>query len=114
MKIETLKALIIREINLLVDEDELVEAISDILDLYEKDNETSTYPDWSKPTAPYKNPYVLEIKTQTYGDICPCNPKNGGSGICGCTIGNQIVGQPVYYWTTTTTTNAQIETSRNS
>ncbi len=24
----------------------------------------------------------------TVGDMCPCNPKNGGSGICNCTIAN--------------------------
>lgn len=26
-----------------------------------------------------------------YGDICSCNPKNGGSGICGCIMGNTMV-----------------------
>ena len=26
-----------------------------------------------------------------YSEICSCNPKNGGSGICGCTMGNQMV-----------------------
>ena len=24
-------------------------------------------------------------------EICSCNPKNGGSGICGCTISNKMV-----------------------
>ena len=24
-------------------------------------------------------------------ETCYCNPKNGGSGICGCTISNKIV-----------------------
>jgi len=24
----------------------------------------------------------------TVGDLCPCNPSRGGSGICGCTIAN--------------------------
>jgi hypothetical protein len=23
----------------------------------------------------------------SYFDRCPCNPKNGGSGICGCILG---------------------------
>ena len=27
----------------------------------------------------------------TYGEICSCNPKNGGSGICGCVIANKLV-----------------------
>lgn len=26
-----------------------------------------------------------------YGTICSCNPTNGGSGICGCTIANKLV-----------------------
>jgi len=26
-----------------------------------------------------------------YNELCSCNPKNGGSGICGCTMANQIV-----------------------
>lgn len=25
----------------------------------------------------------------TVGDMCSCNPMNGGSGICGCVIANQ-------------------------
>ena len=29
-----------------------------------------------------------------YGSICPCNPSNGGSGICGCIMGNQMVPNP--------------------
>lgn len=26
-----------------------------------------------------------------FNEICSCNPKNGGSGICGCTISNKMV-----------------------
>lgn len=26
-----------------------------------------------------------------YHEICGCNPKNGGSGVCGCTMANQMV-----------------------
>ena len=26
-----------------------------------------------------------------YSEICSCNPKNGGSGVCGCTMANQMV-----------------------
>lgn len=29
-----------------------------------------------------------------YADVCSCNPKNGGSGICGCTIGNKLLPEP--------------------
>jgi hypothetical protein len=27
----------------------------------------------------------------TFGDLCSCNPKNGGSGICGCVMANQEI-----------------------
>jgi len=27
----------------------------------------------------------------TFGELCSCNPKNGGSGLCGCTMANQEV-----------------------
>ena len=52
---------------------------------------TKTFP-WPSPnTNPY-NPFVGGEPGQvTYADICSCNPKNGGSGICGCVIGNKIV-----------------------
>lgn len=33
---------------------------------------------------------------RTYGDICPCNPDNGGSGICNCILGNKLLEQPEY------------------
>jgi len=26
-----------------------------------------------------------------YGTLCSCNPANGGSGICGCVMANQLV-----------------------
>jgi|LakMenE18May11ns_1017448.scaffolds.fasta_scaffold9956647_6 hypothetical protein len=29
-----------------------------------------------------------------YGTICSCNPSNGGSGICGCVMGNKMVPNP--------------------
>ncbi len=28
-------------------------------------------------------------------EICPCNPKNGGSGMCGCVIGNNLFNKPL-------------------
>lgn len=29
-----------------------------------------------------------------YGEICSCNTKNGGSGICGCVMANRMVQNP--------------------
>lgn len=44
-----------------------------------------------------------------YSSICSCNPMNGGSGVCGCTIGGTMVPNPkrdiipIYIQTTATT-----------
>jgi hypothetical protein len=48
-----------------------------------------------------------------YGSICFCNPTNGGSGICGCIMGNKMVPNPKKYGTgirltTNTTTDTNI------
>lgn len=47
-----------------------------------------------------------------YGSICSCNPANGGSGICGCIMGNQMVDNPAKYGSpviqSQTTTNLTI------
>ena len=45
-----------------------------------------------------------------YGQICSCNPSNGGSGICGCVMANTMVQNPKKY-TTFTTKNFQIDIS---
>ena len=38
---------------------------------------------------------VTNISTNTemipFYELCSCNPKNGGSGICGCVMGNKLV-----------------------
>jgi hypothetical protein len=45
-----------------------------------------------------------------YGQICSCNPSNGGSGMCGCIMGNQMVKNPKKYGSNTTTfTNFNIK-----
>lgn len=31
-------------------------------------------------------------REQTHYDRCACNPKNGGSGVCGCVIGGTTYG----------------------
>lgn len=46
-----------------------------------------------------------------YGQICSCNPINGGSGMCGCIMGNQMVKNPKKYGSNTTTfTNFNMKT----
>lgn len=42
----------------------------------------------SMPIAPIID--WLDCKRpRTYGDICPCNPANGGHGVCSCILGNK-------------------------
>ena len=58
------------------------------------------------------HPKTIEVPVYTpdevpYGEICSCNPKNGGSGICGCIMGSKMVPNPKKYsgYTSTTTTD---------
>lgn len=69
--------------------------------------------------APAFNLQTLNIEPDMvmYGDICGCNPKNGGGGICGCIMGNQMVPNPRKYptktnfaTTTTDTTSIDMDT----
>jgi len=43
-----------------------------------------------------------------YFEVCACNPKNGGSGMCGCTMGNNMVPKDFIYNETSTTTVIKI------
>jgi hypothetical protein len=48
----------------------------------------------------------------SYASICSCNPKNGGSGLCGCIMGNEMIPNPKKYLTGvigTTTTNTTVD-----
>jgi DNA-directed RNA polymerase subunit RPC12/RpoP len=56
----------------------------------------STYNGW--PTPKSDNDLV------PYNTICGCNPANGGSGMCGCTMGNTMVRRGGF--STTTSTNS--------
>lgn len=59
-----------------------------LIDLYESDKE-QVY-----TTQPILDSIPEEIP---YHEICSCNPKNGGSGMCGCTMGNMMVKNPKKY-----------------
>ena len=71
-----------------------------------KDGKTPSFPFGTPNTTPnthpfplWQEPYINPFKGGTggkvrYGDICPCNPNNGGSGICGCIMGNEWVDAP--------------------
>jgi hypothetical protein len=86
MKIETLKILVLNTINRdQVLDDETVQYVEALFDLYEKDNEGTANPFPSFPTL------ITDSQPLRYGDLCPCNPKNGGDGICGCIMANEPV-----------------------
>ena len=52
----------------------------------------------------------LQIQNNTSGlvpfyETCSCNPKNGGSSICGCTMSHKMVDRNTTFTTTSTTTS---------
>lgn len=63
-------------------------------------------------TNPYIGPNITWPSTDDdmvpYGEICSCNPKNGGSGICGCVMGSKLVPKDFTTNYTQTTTNTAI------
>lgn len=46
-----------------------------------------TYTPFQPATTPIQ---FYSLGTTRHFDTCSCNPKNGGSGICGCTLNTQI------------------------
>jgi hypothetical protein len=88
----------------------LQKKIMKVIDLYEDDN-NQPIPTPFVPTPGFRvESLPCEIPDEVpYGEVCGCNPKNGGSGICGCVMGNKMVpnpkkyGAPISNWGTTTT-----------
>jgi len=76
MTIETLKKLILAVIP--KSDLETIDSVDFMFDLYEKDNIIP-------PTNISPN-YVYDYHTTNFYDTCSCNPKNGGSGVCNCTM----------------------------
>lgn len=61
--------------------------VYDLIDLWEEE---------TKPTSPLHYPIGVRGFQQPsdkvpYHTLCSCNPANGGSGICGCTMANTMV-----------------------
>lgn len=83
MKIDTLKSLILSQLDKIDDKELLKQEIIRLLALFEMDNE---------PIIINSPVYTLpEEEMVPYGTYCSCNPRNGGSGICGCVMGNTLV-----------------------
>lgn len=50
-------------------------------------------PDGHGPYYPRQQPYTVTFPSysNTYAEQCACNPKNGGSGVCNCTLGGTTI-----------------------
>lgn len=108
MNTQTLKTLISIEIERNRDVNQLKESIFRLIDLYESEL-TPSYKTFV-PNQLITNPCYVNDKVP-YFEICGCNPKNGGSGICGCTIGNKLVDRNVNVTSTTTTGTGSISSA---
>jgi hypothetical protein len=86
MNIKTLKALIAIEIERGSEPSKLKDGIFRLLDLYDSEIQPKNF----TPNPLITNPCYTDDKVP-YCEICSCNPKNGGSGICGCIMGNKLV-----------------------
>ena len=84
MKIETLKHLIEEAYDNAETISHFKSKVFKLLDLYENDKPQP--PIWNTPT-----PLENTNDKVPYHTICSCNPQNGGSGICGCTMVNKLV-----------------------
>lgn len=89
MKTKTLKDLIRNAAERAGTKEDLLTEVIRLIKLFEEDREEpiSQAPAMQKfadyqPIGDGKVPYFT---------ICSCNPANGGSGICGCVIGNKMV-----------------------
>ena len=93
MKTETLKVLIQLEFKNCENMVQFRDRVLDLIDIYESDKSITLTP--GAPYIPVKGDKV------PYSTICSCNPANGGSGICGCVMPNQLVTPGSVYTSTT-------------
>lgn len=87
MTTETLKSLIEHEYDTVSTCSEFKSEVFRLIDIFEKEHKSSTI----LPNLPNEPEEVM------YAHICPCNPKNGGSGVCGCMMSNKMVKNPKKY-----------------
>jgi len=84
MKTSTLKKLVIEASERAESKEDLLEEVIKLIGLFEQDGAGG-----HQVFAPYVQP--SESGKVPYSEICGCNPKNGGSGVCSCVIGNKLV-----------------------
>lgn len=98
MTLETLKQLIEVEFDRCETISQFKSEVFRLIDLYEKDKQPFTptpgfiidplYKPWNiEEGKPIQSGFKIDYGT--YYDKCPCNPKNGGSGVCGCVMGDR-------------------------
>ena len=80
--------------------DELKTNILFFINLYESEELPKETPSKSFEIIGVPNGVLCLPDKVPYSTICSCNPNNGGSGICGCTMANQMVDNPIKYKTT--------------
>lgn len=99
MKIETLKKLIEVEFERSTNISHFKSSVLKLIDLYESDKESNTsLPGYKGPILTNPCIYVNNLPDEVpYSEVCPCNPKNGGGGICGCVLPNKMVPNPKKY-----------------
>jgi hypothetical protein len=111
---ETLKQLIEIEFDRVETVSEFKKEVFRLIDLYESDRPFIPIPGFSN--VPFTSDVPDEVP---YGMICSCNPANGGSGVCGCIMGNKMVKNPkkyggLTYTTFTSSTDINLENSNSS
>lgn len=74
---ETLKKLIEVEFDRVLTISEFKQEVFRLIDLYDVDN---------LPTLQFMNNNPVK-----FGDICSCNPSNGGDGICRCSMNSKTI-----------------------
>ena len=84
MKTSTLKKLVIEASERAETKRDLLEEVIRLIGLFEQDGAGG-----HQVFAPYVQP--SESAKVPYSEICGCNPKNGGSGVCGCVMANKLV-----------------------
>jgi hypothetical protein len=75
---------------------QMIKEVIELFELYEKDNNTIRANTNNSKFLQYPSPFdkigtMQSEELVPYHTICGCNPKNGGNGICYCTIANTMI-----------------------
>lgn len=87
MKTTTLKKLIHEAARGVETKEDLLTAVLNLIELYETDGPVPA----PQPLQRFRDYTPVSGERVPYHTICSCNPANGGSGVCGCVMGNMLV-----------------------